>query len=564
AGDTWRRAAIVSDAVTLLSSDFREGYRWEGDYNLRNNMVLSQDYRRLKQGKDENELLEYPVKLEEGYDVDGGGISSEKIFNERYFGFDLNGNGSQVVFRQDEDGEDITVDDKASEEDLTLEAVRRINGFYDNNFMTSQNVWRNNSIRLWIGGAITRSSYVNNYVTPIQTRGNGIEYVMEMCRKPLVSMCKPGDWVVSPPGASSSEEDELMNKIGDPFITSTADNQHTVGSTVQIIFPASDRIYPRRIAFLRDKTHKLVLDRKGHTIPLGVVNGEYNYSPLQDAEICVDNDDKISLNEEDEYDTECTNGTWETFSKVTTKRADALLFQMDGDVPKVHWEPRPRHPDDDDNYKYLLYAQPLWEPVVQLNTIPHSLQNLLQQAVATTFNLIVASGDSPIRLTVGKNTELNGGFHNFSRFLERWNGVDATIKGGFFQFKRSAYASGPMMPVLNQDDSDLTKFGPPLTTGDRPYRSLIDNGQVPFYRPPVRNYGYDVALMNSEDLDLFATRLTTPATQPPDEYFREVSRDDPWVHTLMCGTKDDGNHFLGDELRPDECPLSPGSFLRRS
>ncbi|MGI0496187.1 hypothetical protein [Limnospira platensis] len=227
---------------------------------------------------------------------------------------------------------------------------------------------------------------------------------------------------------------------------------------------------------------------------------------------------------------------------------------MDGSYPKIRWKPDVGRPDE------YFYTQPLWEPVVQLNTIQHDQQNLLQQAVATTFNLIVASGDSPIRLTVGKNTELNGGFHNFTRFLESWRNQTATIKGSFIQFKRSAYASGPMMPVLNQEDPDLTKFGPRRTTGDRPYLNPVDSGQTPFYRPPVRNYGYDVGLMNPKDMDLLGSRMTTPGTQPSDEYFREVSRDDPWVHTLLCGTKDNGEHFLGDGLRPDECPLDPEKF----
>ncbi|BAI88958.1 hormogonium polysaccharide biosynthesis protein HpsA [Arthrospira platensis NCB002] len=555
--DLWRPATVLSDAVTLLSGDFREGFRNEGDYNLRNNMVLSLDYIN-RRGLD-------PVRLEDGYDF---GLGSDPKFDEPDFSFDLNGDGDQG-------------DENLGPNDLTLAAVRRLNGFYDNNFVTSANFWNttNNRVGIWMDGAFQeRSSYLTNFVTPVQTRRGtqGIEYVMEICRKPLVSMCEPDDWVVSQHDDDPAEF--ASDRIGDTFTYSNSDDNPTVGTTVQRILPSWERIYPRRIAFLRDKTHKLVLDRNDHTIPLGVVNGKYNYSPLQDAEICVDNDSsEISLNEEDEYDEgPCNNNEenfkWKTFPKVTTKRANALHFQMDGDVPKVHWEPEP--PDDDDD---VLYAQPMWEPVVQLNTVDSANNErwLQRPGSNTTFNLIIASGDSPIRKTNGNQTELNGGLHNFPRFLEMWHGRTVNISGEFVQFKHSEYATAPMMSVLDQDDSDLTKFGQPRKTGDRPYMNSNDDGQTTFYRAPNRNYGYDVGLVDFRGLhaqkrprllrDLFATRLVTPSSEPTDKYFREVSRDDHWIHTLLCGTKvNDGNHFLPDELRPDECPLDPDKFFRRS
>lgn len=548
-GDTWRPATVLSDAVTLLSSDFREGYRWEGDYNLRNNMILSQDYRQLKSLN--------PVKLEGGYDVDGSGdISSDQRFNEQHFGFDLNGNGTsqrEVVIGQDEDGNDITEmqDEIVSEADLTLEAVRRINGFYDNNFITTQNVWNDaaNAIRLWIDGEITRSSYVNNYVTPIQTRANGIEYVMEICRKPLVSMCQPGDWVVNIPGQTNFPE-YASELSGWPTLNRNPNNNNypPAGTTAERVKLPQDRIYPRRIAFLRDyqNDHKLFLDSNGNPVPLAVNGNTVTPAPFgENINIPLDSGN---------FSPAGTNTPY-SFSAIAAKTNTPrpLMFQMDGSYPKIRWKPSPSHPDE------YFYAQPLWEPVVQLNTIQHDQQNLLQRAVATTFNLIVASGDSPIRPTVGNNTELNGGLHNFTRFLENWSQRPATIKGSFIQFKRSAYATGPMMPVLDKDDPRLTKFGPALAKGLRPYRSLVDDGQTPFYRPPVRNYGYDVGLQ-PQLLDLFAERNSSPESQEPNKYFREVSRDDPWVHTLLCGRKVNGEHFLPDGLRPNECPLNPEKF----
>jgi hypothetical protein len=49
-GDQWRAARILSDAVTLLSSNFRDGYRNEGDYDLNNNAGNSAVKARLKNG----------------------------------------------------------------------------------------------------------------------------------------------------------------------------------------------------------------------------------------------------------------------------------------------------------------------------------------------------------------------------------------------------------------------------------------------------------------------------------------------------------------------------------
>jgi hypothetical protein len=93
---------------------------------------------------------------------------------------------------------------------------------------------------------------------------------------------------------------------------------------------------------------------------------------------------------------------------------------------------------------------------------------------------------------------------------------------------------------------------------------------------PVRNWGFDVALL-SQNPDLFAQRFVTPTTDPPDEYYREVSRDDRWVQGLLCATQDttakDGfdpgfnikidtttkstKYALPANERPTSCPVNP-------
>ena len=49
-GDSWRAARILSDAITLLSKDFQDGVRQDGDYDLRNNAGNLAVEARLKNG----------------------------------------------------------------------------------------------------------------------------------------------------------------------------------------------------------------------------------------------------------------------------------------------------------------------------------------------------------------------------------------------------------------------------------------------------------------------------------------------------------------------------------
>jgi hypothetical protein len=157
--------------------------------------------------------------------------------------------------------------------------------------------------------------------------------------------------------------------------------------------------------------------------------------------------------------------------------------------------------------------------------------NWLQIATETTFNVISAAGDTPAASPVtGRAAEDNGGLHNFVRFIENWNASSAAtpakISGAFYQIKRSTYATAP--------------FSASLSTGF--YKIQGNGNRTPFYLAPTRQWGYDVALL-SQSPDLFAQKLITIPDDLPDEFFREVGRDDPWVKTLLCAKKaaDDTN-----------------------
>ncbi len=168
----------------------------------------------------------------------------------------------------------------------------------------------------------------------------------------------------------------------------------------------------------------------------------------------------------------------------------------------------------------------------------------------TTVNAVFVSGNSPSR-----PDEESAGLQNFVRLLENWDDRTLNIKGSFIQFKRSAYATGPFATVLvdksNANDGTLSIFGYDVTQ----YRT--DKGILPYYKAPNRQWSYDVGLL-SQSPDLFAQKYTQQPVNPADEFFREVSRDDPWVETLLCAaTQDSQNNYtyaVDASERPTECP----------
>ncbi|MDD1413912.1 hormogonium polysaccharide biosynthesis protein HpsA [Dolichospermum sp. ST_con] len=159
----------------------------------------------------------------------------------------------------------------------------------------------------------------------------------------------------------------------------------------------------------------------------------------------------------------------------------------------------------------------------------------------TTFNLIVAAGDSPARSSSAGNED-NGGLHNFVRFAQIWSGLTDKMTGSFMQLRKSAYATGPFATALSTSDSNLL------------YAINLNNGQATGYLPPTRQWGYDVALL-SQSPDLFASKLVITPPDLPDEYLREVGRDDKWVQQLLCAKTTDTTpaYAIDTDQRPSTC-----------
>jgi hypothetical protein len=150
--------------------------------------------------------------------------------------------------------------------------------------------------------------------------------------------------------------------------------------------------------------------------------------------------------------------------------------------------------------------------------------------------------------TVTTTGETGGGLANFIRFLENWENVPIKISGGFIQNTRSRYATAPWaVAPLSDGVSDLTSVflnpvqprptnintvtGRVLTGYNLQYMSTTIN-RIPYYTPPIRLWGYDVGLLTQQP-DRFAERFASPISGA-NEFFREVSADDPWVEALLC------------------------------
>lgn len=239
-------------------------------------------------------------------------------------------------------------------------------------------------------------------------------------------------------------------------------------------------------------------------------------------------------------------------------------------------------------------GQPKFIPMLQIHTpegLPSTATNdtysnntvfkgrlpdrwLPQVPTSTTifYNAALVTGHTPSR-----PQESNGGFLNFPRFLEDWARLDTTandsaialISGGFIQSRVSAYATAAFDQVDGalRDSGTFTQgssasglslfYKLDQATNTKPlYNSRSgalgssDNdgyrypgggslGRAPFYLPPTRLWGFDVALLTQAP-DAFAQRFTIDPTTPPSEYFREVGRDDPWIQTLLCAAATDG------------------------
>jgi len=479
-GDNWRQATVLADAVNLLSKNYRFGFRNEGDFDLRNNVGAAAVLPRKQQGFFNNNFVT-------------NGLTSGAFSTT----------GSPVATGGLTDGSYKPVPGTPPKLD---------------------------------------SSYFTNFATPVQRRGNFPEYLMEVCMKLPVSECQAQDWYVNP---------VTLKRANDTGLSST-DWVAGAGTTATPPGQGLQR-FPRRIAFKRSSSAPYALTNTSAPVPLGINGG------------VVDGRGALKL-----------NSLW-----FATLPGPSMSYDGKPGVPFA----LNTNVKDWNNQDLPVLAgtgnlfQPLLMPVLQLQTVTLDEHTgvateppqggtvtgtgWITRAVDTKYNLIIGSGDIPSRKLDSNTGEFNGGLQNFPRFLESWNdgtkNIKVNIQGAFVQLNRSAYSTGPYQPILPASSPPRavpartlkSLFAPPTTatvtytppvadvTTKAPGYKIEGLGLIPFFRPPDRDWGYDVGML-SQPPDLFTQRFTTPPRKTePAEYFREVPRNDEWVTTLMCGVTDE-------------------------
>lgn len=136
----------------------------------------------------------------------------------------------------------------------------------------------------------------------------------------------------------------------------------------------------------------------------------------------------------------------------------------------------------------------------------------IMSATPTRVNAIIVSGINPSRPSQGY-----GGLHNFPRFLENWGTLN--FAGSFIQLSYTNYGTAPF--ELEDLEPSLSPETDNPRTGDQ---------NIPYYSPPDRLWGYDVALQFSP-AGPAASRFVTLGTNR-NEFYIEPPADDPYINIL--------------------------------
>jgi hypothetical protein len=496
-GDNWRPATVLADAITMLSENYRYGFRNEGDFDLRNNAGAAAVEPRREQGFYHNNFVTNGL-------TSGAFLDNGKLFT---------GTGTPLK---------------------------------DADYATPQ----------------LNSSYFNNFVTPVQRRGNFPEYLMETCIKLPVSECTAAtDWVVNPISTGTVQTAAQVLDVMSPPPYDAA-NRLTVfqaGTTVDPPIPELQR-FPRRVAFPR-ATGSNNLSDGATPQPYGITGstGIITAGPGRNKD----------------------NSLW--FATTASPIANSVNYGNDPLPFVVNRNVTDWNAKDLPVLSTTSLFQPLLIPVLQLQTVATAAGSAdppvvnkvvketgwLARAKATSFHLIVGAGDIPSRTLNADTGDTNGGLQNLPRFLESWqiDGADipTDIKGSFVQLNRSAYSTSPYLPILPPNAPSMSNATTKLKSLFEPTNAAITynapatayrsdgGGRFPYFIPPKRDWGFDVGLL-SQPPDLFTQRFTTPPRQTqPDEYFREVGRDDKWVQTLMCAELAGGKRAVDPPFQP-KCP----------
>jgi len=133
----------------------------------------------------------------------------------------------------------------------------------------------------------------------------------------------------------------------------------------------------------------------------------------------------------------------------------------------------------------------------------------LNNASETTINTVFVSGLTPTR-----EGESYGGLHNFPRFNENWGSTNLVISGSFVQLNFSTY------DTASYDHQDTFKSSSSTSGG----------ADIPYYRPPNRRWGYDVALQYNPPGPIVERLLSQSGLR--SEIYQEIEATDPYIQQL--------------------------------
>lgn len=496
-GDTWRPANILADAVTLLSKNYRFGFRNEGDFDLRNNAGAAAVMPRKQQGFYSNNFVT-------------NGLSSGE--------FKADGNL------------------KAQADSITVT---------DANYVTTS-------------PPIT-SSYFNNFVTPVQRRGKFPEYLMEVCNKIPVYACTDADWFVNPQtqiraNVGVSSADWLAGTTATPpapqyqsfprrvafqrnrpanDLVLDANNNPTplgISGTTVAAGPGTNLTTDNSLWFATTAT------AGGTTVTYGSEKFPYVFNQARKDGSGADLPQLVAGTKSQPLLMPVLQ--IQTVTAAPAAASSTTLPEGTGVVRATGWITRAV------NTTFNMVVGSNDTPSRSLGNVGDfngGLQNLPRFLESWNSGAV--------------STNIQGSFIQFGR--SAYNTAPyvpildpaATQQTASSTKLRSLFDSPPNPPIPAPPAVDY-KGGVPMAF----YRT-DGNRTLPFFSPPARNWGYDLGLL-SQPPDLFTRKFTTPPTKrTPDEYFQEVPRNDEWVQTLLCAFIDDTagtTKAVSSNLRPTD------------
>ena len=268
----------------------------------------------------------------------------------------------------------------------------------------------------------------------------------------------------------------------------------------EYLIPNSGIIYATRDDALVDKNKNAIILTNGSDI-----SRESSYRDAEKGLIVATNlplyiKGDFNLHTQEEFNTPL-NSTWSNFYARSDRNPNFACRPND---PKLKINGVDSCPTGDKWRSAAVISD-------SITLLSNSYTNAGTTAADTTYNAILVSG----------NTE-NCSLEDYVRFPEDWTKKKANISGIFMQQKKSIY----------------------------------DTSCPPNAKPPIRNWSYDVGILRQSP-DLLAQKLIADTSDPPNEYFREVDRDDPWIQNLLCA-KDNTNTnkpyiIIDEKQRPSMC-----------